>query len=213
MSDFDQLRRAAEKHFGPDVVKNIEKEIQKRTNRDDKLEQLVSVERVTFDGESKSDLDQLRRAAEKHFEPDTVKKVEKGIGRRANRNDKTKTNNSRVKKQLNSASVVNKETRVEPIDQQSKSTSSNSSSERILSEAIKGEYSYAKLGLILGLASIVGGVILGLNGVAGATSWSAKLLGLESNLNDAAPGVVLFIVGIFFIQITKPKVSLKDLNG
>jgi hypothetical protein len=88
-----------------------------------------------------------------------------------------------------------------------------SASERLLSEAIKSEYAYAKLALSLGLASIVGGVILGLNGVAGSTSWTASLLGLESNINDAAPGVVLFVVGIFFIVATRPKVKLKDLKG
>jgi hypothetical protein len=68
------------------------------------------------------------------------------------------------------------------------------------------------LGLILGLAAIIGGVILGLNGVAGSTSWTTKLLGLESQINDAAPGVVLFIVGLFMIWATKPTVRMKDIR-
>ena len=88
----------------------------------------------------------------------------------------------------------------------------NSPSERLIAEAIKGEYSYGKLGLILGLSSIVGGIILGLNGVAGSTSWTASLLGLESKINDAAPGVVLFIVGLFMVWATKPKVKMQDLR-
>jgi hypothetical protein len=69
------------------------------------------------------------------------------------------------------------------------------------------------LGLLLGLASIIGGVAMGLNGVAGATSWTASLLGLKSQVNDAAPGVVLFIIGLFMIVATRPRVNLKDLKG
>ena len=88
----------------------------------------------------------------------------------------------------------------------------DSPTERLIATAIHREYLYGMLGLILGLSSIVGGVVLGLNGVAGATSWTAKLLSLESQINDAAPGVVLFIVGMFMIWITKPKVQMKDIH-
>lgn len=83
----------------------------------------------------------------------------------------------------------------------------------IVKEAIKGEYRYAMLGLILGLASIVGGIIMGLHGVAGSTSWTASVLGLSSSVNDAAPGVVLFIVGLFMVWVTKANVKLKDIKG
>jgi hypothetical protein len=79
--------------------------------------------------------------------------------------------------------------------------------------AVRGEYLYGMLGLILGLAAIVFGSVLCLHGVAGSTSWSASFLGLSSNINDAAPGVVLFIVGLFMIVATKPKVKLKDISG
>ncbi len=89
----------------------------------------------------------------------------------------------------------------------------HSHSAEILEQAVKGEYQYGKLGLILGVLTILGGIALGLNGVAGHTSWTAKVLGLESNINDAAPGVVLFVVGIFFVFITKPRVKLGDLKG
>jgi hypothetical protein len=89
----------------------------------------------------------------------------------------------------------------------------DSHSRAVVSQAIAGEYTYAKLGLILGLASIIGGVVLGLHGVAGTTSWTAKILGLESKINDAAPGVVLFIVGLFMVLVTRPKIDLKNLKG
>src|SRR5437588_10359309 len=59
-----------------------------------------------------------------------------------------------------------------------------SATERLLSQAIRGEYRYAMLGLILGLGAVLGGVILGLHGVVGHTSWTGKFLGIQSNLND-----------------------------
>jgi len=93
------------------------------------------------------------------------------------------------------------------------SVAATSHSEKVLSEAVKGEYQYAKLGLLLGLATIIGGIILGLHGVTGHTSWTAEALGFESNINDAAPGVVLFIVGVFVVYFTKPRVKLGDLKG
>jgi hypothetical protein len=94
-----------------------------------------------------------------------------------------------------------------------RTSNSSSHSARLLGQAIRGEYRYAMLGLILGLATIIGGVVLGLHGVIGSTSWTAKLLGLESNLNDAPPGVVLFIVGVFLVLLTRPKVNLDNLKG
>jgi hypothetical protein len=94
-----------------------------------------------------------------------------------------------------------------------KSNGEISHAQRVILEAIKGEYSYGKRGQILGISSMIGGVILGLHGVAGSTSWTARLLVLESQINDAAPGVVLFIVGLFMVWATKPKINLKDLKG
>jgi hypothetical protein len=88
-----------------------------------------------------------------------------------------------------------------------------SSAERLLAAAVIGEYSYGKWGLVLGLSAIIGGCILGLNGVAGSTSWTASFLGLQSDINDAAPGVVLFVVGVFMLLVTRPKIRMKDLRG
>ncbi|SRR5258707_9491265 len=82
----------------------------------------------------------------------------------------------------------------------------------ILNQAIKNEYRYATLGLVLGLCAILGGTILALHGIVGHASWTAGLLGFESKINDAAPGAILFIVGVFFVFITKPHVKLGDLK-
>jgi len=57
------------------------------------------------------------------------------------------------------------------------------------------------------------GVILALAGVVGHTSWSASALGFNTNMTDAAPGVIVFIVGIFFVLITHFKVVEKVTGG
>jgi hypothetical protein len=68
---------------------------------------------------------------------------------------------------------------------------------------------YSLGGLVLGFACIIGGIVLFLHGVTGATSWTAKILGAQSTVSDAAPGVVLFIVGLFFVVVTRFNVRVK----
>ena len=65
------------------------------------------------------------------------------------------------------------------------------------------QFVYSLCGLVLGLACLVGGVLLFLNGVAGAASWTARILGAESRVSDAAPGAILFIVGLFVVLATR----------
>jgi hypothetical protein len=62
---------------------------------------------------------------------------------------------------------------------------------------------YSIGGLFLGILCVLGGVVLFLNGVTGSTNWTAKFIGAESKINDAAPGAVLFIVGLFIVFITR----------
>lgn len=71
---------------------------------------------------------------------------------------------------------------------------------------LKLKFAYSIVGLLLGLACIVAGVILGLGGVAGHTTWTASLFGFSTKINDATPGVIIFVVGIFFVLITRFKV-------
>ena len=68
---------------------------------------------------------------------------------------------------------------------------------------------YSICGLFMGLVCIIGGIILLLNGVTGSTNWTAKLLGAETDISDAAPGTVLFIVGLFVIWISRYTVKVK----
>jgi hypothetical protein len=39
--------------------------------------------------------------------------------------------------------------------------------------------------------------------VTGVASWTARIIGAESQISDAAPGVILFIVGLFIVWVTR----------
>ena len=106
--------------------------------------------------------------------------------------------------------IVSSEERFEPLSARIEINGEKMDS-NTLNLAIKLEYVYAILGLLLGLSSIIFGSILSLNGVVGSTSWTANFIGAESSINDAAPGVVLFIVGLFMIWVTKPKTHIKNV--
>jgi hypothetical protein len=69
--------------------------------------------------------------------------------------------------------------------------------------ALKFRFAFAIVGLALGLVCIVGGIILTLSGAVGHTTWTTSILGFSSKLNDAAPGVLLFVVGIAVIFLTR----------
>ena len=190
MSQFDDLRRQAERIIGsadPERVKRIVESI--GTDRRD----MVDVGGVQFYP------DRQRSAAGDNDMPHSDQVVPPAKDSRS------------VPLSNNPQNVSVDRSIIPPPDHQA--MHSRSASERIINTAVENEYGYAKLGLVLGLACIIGGIILGLNGVGGATSWTAKLLGLESQINDAAPGVVLFIVGVFYVWITKPKIRMRDLNG
>lgn len=68
---------------------------------------------------------------------------------------------------------------------------------------------YSVLGLVLGLVCVIGGIVLFLHGVAGSTNWIAKILGAESQISDAAPGAVLFVVGLFIVWVTRFKLKIR----
>lgn len=69
---------------------------------------------------------------------------------------------------------------------------------------------YSMASLFIGLFCIIGGIALFFNGITGNTSWTAEFLGAKSKISDAAPGVVLFIVGLFIIWVTKFNVRVKQ---
>jgi hypothetical protein len=60
---------------------------------------------------------------------------------------------------------------------------------------------------------MIGGVILFLRGVTGSTGFVAEFIGMNTKLTDAAPGVVLFVIGLLMVWITRPDVRVyKDKN-
>ena len=73
----------------------------------------------------------------------------------------------------------------------------------------KHQLIYSILGLVLGLVCIIGGIILFLFGITGKMSWTAKFIGASSEILDAAPGAVLFIVGLFIVFVTRYKFKSK----
>lgn len=97
----------------------------------------------------------------------------------------------------------------EPAKGAHRESDPRSGSGGIEQQALEHEYRHGALGLIIGWACILLGALLCIFGVVGSTSWTAKLAGIETKLNDAAPGVVLFVIGLLVIYITKPKVHIK----
>ena len=69
---------------------------------------------------------------------------------------------------------------------------------------------YSLAGLVLGLACIIGGILLFFHGVAGSSSWVGEVIGVRSNLSDAAPGTVLFVVGLAVVWLTRFAVRVRQ---
>lgn len=69
---------------------------------------------------------------------------------------------------------------------------------------------YSLAGLVLGLACVIGGILLFFHGVVGASSWVGEVIGVKSRLSDAAPGTVLFIVGLAVVFLTRFTVRVRQ---
>ena len=69
---------------------------------------------------------------------------------------------------------------------------------------------YSLAGLVFGLACIAGGILLFFHGVAGSSSWVGEFIGVQSKLSDAAPGTVLFVVGLAVVWLTRFAVRVRQ---
>ena len=69
---------------------------------------------------------------------------------------------------------------------------------------------YSILGMALGAVCIVGGFVLFIHGIKGSSNWVVKILGLESNISDAAPGAILFLVGLLTVVVTRYAATVRD---
>lgn len=69
---------------------------------------------------------------------------------------------------------------------------------------------YSVFGLLVGVVCVLGGVVLALHGVAEpSSSWVLKAFGCESELSDAGPGAIIFVVGLFVIIATRFNIVIK----
>jgi hypothetical protein len=68
---------------------------------------------------------------------------------------------------------------------------------------------YSLAGLVFGLGCIVGGLGLFLHGIVGSSSWVGDFIGVQSKLADAAPGTVLFIVGLLVVWLTRFSIRVR----
>src|SRR5436853_2242137 len=69
---------------------------------------------------------------------------------------------------------------------------------------------YSLAGLVFGLACVVAGTLLFFHGVSGSSSWVGEFIGVQSKLSDAAPGTVLFVVGLVVVWLTRFAVRVKQ---
>lgn len=79
----------------------------------------------------------------------------------------------------------------------------------IASNIVQSERQQAKYGLICGVSCIFLGILLLVLGIPGSIDWSFKSGIIESSLKNAAPGIVLFIVGFLIIAATKFNITIK----
>jgi hypothetical protein len=69
---------------------------------------------------------------------------------------------------------------------------------------------YSLAGLVFGLACVGGGILLFFHGVTGSSSWIGEFIGVQSKLSDAAPGTVLFVVGLAVVWLTRFAVRVRQ---
>lgn len=79
--------------------------------------------------------------------------------------------------------------------------------------AVRHQFIFSMTGLLSGLGIMGLGATFCYLGVEGKTTWSAHLLGFDSRLVDAAPGVVLIVVGLILIWVTQHRVSVARPDG
>lgn len=70
------------------------------------------------------------------------------------------------------------------------------------------QFIYSLLGLIFGFGCVVVGAYLFVQGISGGSSLLAEVTGLKLNISDAAPGALLFCVGIMIAWITRFNVKI-----
>ncbi|MCK4655652.1 MAG: hypothetical protein KAT85_01435 [candidate division Zixibacteria bacterium] len=89
----------------------------------------------------------------------------------------------------------------------------DSASEQVIGQGIKAEYKKDTQGRWIGLFVILVGVVLILLRISGSVTWHIDISGLESELLDASPGLVVVIVGFLIIYVTRAKTKIRSGKG
>lgn len=80
---------------------------------------------------------------------------------------------------------------------------------------VRYQFIYSLVGLAVGMICVILGMVMVVHGFGGGGwHWSADIFGFK--VNDAAPGVVLFLVGLAIAQFTRFDVTIArmcDKNG
>jgi hypothetical protein len=75
--------------------------------------------------------------------------------------------------------------------------------------AVIFQFTYSVSGLVLGMCCLGGGLYLLVEGIGGSSSWMANTRGIQVAISDAAPGVILFLIGAVTVWITRFKIKIK----
>jgi hypothetical protein len=81
---------------------------------------------------------------------------------------------------------------------------------RLYERSLTFKFVYSILGLCFGLACVIFGVLLFLAGIAGSSTLIANMFEAKVEFSDAAPGAVLFVIGLFVVVVTRFKVVLES---
>lgn len=68
---------------------------------------------------------------------------------------------------------------------------------------------YSIVGMGVGLACVLSGGYLSLNGYSNNSKWLITAMDLKSEISDAGPGVILFVVGVLIIYTSRFRVKVK----
>lgn len=77
--------------------------------------------------------------------------------------------------------------------------------EEVIQNAVRLRLIYSLAGLVLGLAFVLLGVFLFVQGVTGSIGWAIQLPGVNRTLTNVASGAPLVVVSLLVVLVTKPR--------
>ncbi len=80
-------------------------------------------------------------------------------------------------------------------------------SESFWKKVIKYQFIISIIGMIIGLMLSFLGLILTISGIYPSSEWIFDIIGLKSKISNAAPGVILIVVGLLTIYFSRFKIQ------